>query len=85
MAICPNSVLNGPAFYSGGWGRFFAFFWVKLAYSLLNRRDSLHYCYWLEIYLLWAAPSLEESGYVSLMHTCQVRRIKSGNIEEYGS
>ena len=57
MAVCPNSVLNGPAFCSGGWGRFFAFFRVKLAYSLLNRRDSLHYCYWLGIYLLWAAPS----------------------------
>jgi len=39
---------------------------------LLNRRDSLHYRYWLEIYLLWAAPSLEESGYVSLMHTLSV-------------
>ncbi|SVB55386.1 uncharacterized protein METZ01_LOCUS208240, partial [marine metagenome] len=34
--------------------------------SLLNRRDSLHYRYWLEKYLLWSAPSLEESGYVSL-------------------
>ena len=62
MAVCPNSVLNGPAFCSGGWGRFFAFFRVKLAYSLLNRRDSLHYRYWLEKYLLWSAPSIEESG-----------------------
>ena len=29
---------------------------------MLNRRDSLHYRYWLEKYLLWSAPSLEESG-----------------------
>ena len=36
---------------------------------MLNRRDSLHYRYWLEKYLLWAAPSIEESGYVSLIHT----------------
>jgi len=71
MVICPNSVLNGPAFCSGGLGAIFCIFSGKISLSLLNRRDSLHYRYWLEKCLLWAALSIEESGYVSLMHTCQ--------------
>jgi hypothetical protein len=72
MAICPNSVLNGPAFCSrGGLGAIFCILLGKISLFLLNRRDNLHYRYWLEKYLLWSAPSLEESGYVSLAHTCR--------------
>ena len=44
----PNSVLNGPAFCSGGLVVIFCIFSGKISLSLLNRRDSLYYRYWSE-------------------------------------
>jgi len=43
MDLVKNSFKKSP---------FFAFFSGKISLSLLNRRNSLHYRYWLEKYLL---------------------------------